>query len=164
MNLDRLRGLYGPLTKTQFPDAFIGRNSDDGFAILLKDDSGDWDRTGPEYPTKTEALAVLPAVHARYHGTDGGTPAARHTDQTYAELALAHADAVRHRQTIQEAHGVADTLVRKIGGNGPIPSPALLAAQLVIQLLTYDLMAANEAEQTASDAARDAFNTSKATV
>ena len=164
MNLDRLRGLYGPLTKTQFPDAFVGRNSDDGFAILVKDDIGDWDRTGPEYPTKTEALAVLPAVHARYHGTDGVTTAARHTDQTYAELAQAHTQAVQHEQAMKAALDTADTLVRKIGEGTPVPTATLLAANLVVTLLTHNVIAAEASERGAADAARDAFNASKAAV
>jgi hypothetical protein len=169
MNLDRLRGLYGPLTKTQFPDAFIGRNSDDGFAILVKDDTGDWDRTGPEYPTKTEALAVLPAVHARYHGTDGVTTATRHADQAYAELALAHTRAVQNRQrlneTLSDAASAKQRLIVGHGSKADTVSPHVIAiAQLLVNALHVEILTADRAEQAASDAARDAFNASKAAV
>ena len=68
-----LASLYHPITPTQHPRVIVGWNGPRkgmDFVLLFKDDTGDWDRSGPVYPTKTEALANVPARAAAFFGTE----------------------------------------------------------------------------------------------
>lgn len=85
---------------------------------------------------------------------------------TYSELALAHTGAVRNRQAIAEAASYADSALRKLTVDVPtnaISPHVVSVAQLLVNVLRTEGLAADRAEQAASDAARDAFNASAAT-